>query len=75
MEEDKTTHHPNDEKGTLNEIFGLWKDKEIDLDKFRQEQWGRFAGIPKASNKSNWKLQKKAGKPEHPGSCSNERNR
>lgn len=28
-------------QGTLNEIFGLWKGRNISLDKIREQQWGR----------------------------------
>ena len=27
--------------GTLDEVFGLWKGKNISLDKIREEQWER----------------------------------
>jgi hypothetical protein len=26
----------------LEEVFGLWKDKDISLDKVRAQQWGRI---------------------------------
>ena len=25
----------------LEEVFGIWKDKDISLDKVREQQWGR----------------------------------
>lgn len=30
-------------KGSLDELFGLWKDRNISLDKIREQQWARKA--------------------------------
>lgn len=28
-------------EGSLDELFGLWKDRSVNLDKIREQQWGR----------------------------------
>lgn len=28
-------------KGSIDEVFGLWKDRNISLDEIREQQWGR----------------------------------
>jgi len=46
----KTVEKPESKEYSLDDVFGIWKDKKNSLDKVRDQQWGKRKSITQVSH-------------------------